>query len=294
MVVSNTKLIAFICPEEPETMISTSYQLLVTMRAQLIENGFAVKIFVCPPAGGSKQRRKLEAFIRQYKVSCCVLLSMNTNLKRWFAETSFPALVLGSCDLSIALPSVDMDFRSICRHAAGVFLRNGHRRIVIVIPDTHVEGDIASEEGFQEGVEKWNLASRDPAKAIIVRHNGEAKNLTNRLDMLFIRPNAPTALLIVKPLFTYIVIVYLLRRGLSVPHTVSVISRDGDPLFEKMDPAISHYHYHKDVFAHRATRLAVRVANQGALKTKPSLIFPAFIKGGTYGPPRGQKNLAVP
>jgi DNA-binding LacI/PurR family transcriptional regulator len=260
------------------------------MQAQLIENGFAVKIFVCPATGGRKQRGKLEAFIRQYKVSCCVLLSMSTNLKRWFVETSFPALVLGSCNPSIALPSIDMDFRSICRHAAGVFLRNGHRRIAIVIPETHVDGDIASEEGFQEGVEKWNLTSRDPAQAIIVHHNGEAKNLTNRLDMLFNRPNAPTALLIVKPLFIYVVIVYLLRRGLSVPHTVSLISRDSDQLFEKLDPAISHYHYHKDVFAHRATRLAVRVANHGALKTKPSLIFPAFIKCGTYGPPREPQN----
>jgi len=45
-----------------------------------------------------------------------------------------------------------MDYRSICRHAGGIFLSKGHRRIALVVPNSGVAGDIASEAGFCEAI----------------------------------------------------------------------------------------------------------------------------------------------
>lgn len=276
-----SRLIGLITQEEITHMTPSSYQLVNKMQAYLADHGFSVEILVCQAVGARAQRRKVEAFVRQYRVFCCVLLSVSTNLKRWFAERSFPALVLGSCDASVQLPSIDIDFRSICRHAAGVFLRHGHRHIALLLPNSRIGGDLASIQGFEEGVAQWNQTGKESARAIIVPHNGTAQNITSRLDILFNAPNPPTGLLVVKPLYVYVVILYLLQRGLAVPNTISLIARDQDHVFEMVNPPISHYRHQGDVFAHRLTRLLLKLINQGSLKPEANLIFPNFIKGGT-------------
>ncbi len=276
-----SRLIGLITQEDISHVTPSSYQLVSKMQAHLAEHGFSVEILVCPAVSARAQRRKLEAFLRQYRVCCCVLLSVSNNLKRWFAERNFPALVLGSCDADVQLPSIDIDFRSICRHAAGVFLRHGHRQIAIVLPNTQIGGDLASERGFEEAVAQWNLTAQEPARAIIVHHNGTAQNITSRLDVLFNSPHAPTGLLVVKPLYVYVVIIYLLQRGLAVPNTVSLIARDQDHVFEMVNPPITHYKYQGDVFVHRLTRLVLKLINQGSLKPEAVLLFPDYVKGGT-------------
>ena len=276
-----SRLVGLITHEDISHVTPSSYQLVSKMQAHLAEHGYSVEILVCPAVSPRAQRRKLEAFLRQYRVCCCVLLSVNNHLKQWFAERKFPALVLGSCDAGVQLPSIDIDFRSICRHAAGVFLRHGHRHIAIVLPNTQIGGDLASERGFEEAVTQWNLTAQEPSRAIIVRHNGTAQNITSRLDAIFNSPHPPTGLLVVKPLHVYIVIIYLLQRGLAVPNTVSLIARDQDYVFEMVDPPITHYKYQGDVFVHRLTRLVLKLINQGSLKPETILLFPDYVKGGT-------------
>jgi len=179
----------------------------------------------------------------------------------------------------VRLPSLDIDQRSVCRHAAGIFLGKGHRRMALVVPDSGVAGDLAGEQGFIEAVEQ--RARTDDARAIIVRHNGTAQNISAKLDALFSSPRAPTALLVAKPPHVFIVILYLLKRGLSVPDTVSLISRDQDTLFLNTLPPIAHYTFEGDAFNHRLTRLILQMVGQGYLPTEPNLMFPRFVLGGT-------------
>ena len=276
-----SRLIGLITQEEVSHITPSSYQLVSRLQAHLAEHGFSVEILVCQAASPRAQCRKLEAFLRQYRVSCCVLLSVSAPVKQWFAERNFPALVLGSCDAAAQLPSIDIDFRSICRHAAGVFLHHGHRRIAIVLPNGQIGGDLASTQGFEEAVSKWNLTAKETARAIVVQHNGTGQNLTSRLDALFNSAHAPTGLLVVKPIHVYVVMMYLMQRGLAVPDKVSVIARDQDRFFEMVNPPITHYRYRGDVFVHRLTRLVLKLINQGSLKTEANLLFPDYVKGGT-------------
>lgn len=265
---------------EPVTRVSlTAYQGISEMRAHLAEHGFATEILVCPPHSARMQRRKLEEFVRRNRVFCCVLLSVSKELQQWFSENSVPALVLGSCHPEAKLPSLDVDYRSVCRHAAGVFLGKGHRRIALVVPNSGVAGDIASEEGFHEAISRRPAA--DDARAVIVRHNGTAQNIGSKLDALFASREAPTALLVAKPQHVFIVLIYLLKRGLSVPDTVSFIARDHDYLFETVSPPITHYKFGEETFADRLSRLMLQMVRQGYLASEPNLIFPTYFPGGT-------------
>jgi DNA-binding LacI/PurR family transcriptional regulator len=264
----------------PHTSFS-AYHGISAMRANLAEHGFATEVIVCPLRGAAAQQRKLETFVHENRVACCVLLSVSRELQEWCAARAIPALVLGSCHAAVNLPSLDVDYRAVCRHAAGVFRRQGHRRMALLVPDSGLAGDLASEEGFREGGRSNpHLASNEP---LILRHAGTAASITARLKTAFELPQPPTALLVAKPVHALAVIAYLMRRGIKVPDSVSLICRDGDPLF---DETICHYCFDEEAFAHRLSRLMLQLVDKGSLRPGPNLIFPRYVSCGTVSGPR--------
>lgn len=274
-VASPSSRLVLLVSHQPLTQASlTAYQGISEMRAHLAEHGFGTETLVCPAHSAAAQQRRLAAFVRQNRVFCCVLVSVSRALQRWCADQAIPALVLGSCHASVRLPSLDVDYRAVCRHAAGLLRARGHRRMAFVVPDTDAAGDLASEEGFREGCA--------PADGLVVRHNGSLAGITARLDALFASARPPTGLLVAKPAATLAVIGYLLKRGRRVPRDVSLLARDSDGLFEGV---ISHYRFPEKTFVQRLTRLMLQLVEQGRLRAGPSLIFPRYVPGGSLDGP---------
>ncbi|MCF3650464.1 substrate-binding domain-containing protein [Synoicihabitans lomoniglobus] len=250
-----------------------------TLRAHLAEQGFLTEVLVCPAGSGRVQQRKLESFVHQNRVFCCVVMSVSRDLQEWLARHNIPTLLLGSCHPDVSLPSLDFDYRSVCRHAAGVFLSKGHRRLALIVPHTGVAGDLASEAGFLEAVEQ--RPGSEDITTRVVRHNGSTKNIITKLDSLFNAKEPPTALLVAKPQYVWVVIIYLLKRGLAVPHDVSLMARDYDRIFETVSPPITHYGFSEATYAERLSRLMLQMVTQGYLSSEPILIFPKFFPGNT-------------
>lgn len=273
-----SRVVGLIAPQPVSHLAQGVYQSVSEMNAHLAEEGFTTEFLVCPPASARVQQRKITEFVRKNRLFCCVLISVSKELQQWFSTQSVPALVLGSCHAHVKLPSLDIDYRSVCRHAAGTLLSKGHRRLALVVPNSGMAGDLASEEGFLDAVKHHHP---NDVRATIVRHNGTAANITSKLDALFNSAHAPTALLIAKLQPVLIVILYLLKRGLTVPDTVSLISRDEDQYFSIVSPPIAHYALEEGSLAHRLSRLMLQMVNHGYLTTEPNLIFPKFLPGGT-------------
>ena len=273
-----SRLIGLVTHEPFSHLTAATYQIISELRTQLAEHGFTTEVLVCQANNAQTQRRKLAEFVRQNRVVCCVLMSVSKDVQQWCAEHSIPVLVLGSCHYEVKLPSLDIDYRSVCRHAGGIFLSKGHRRIALVVPNSGVAGDLASEEGFLEAVQRNPYSD---ARASIIRHNGTAQSIAAKLDIAFKSAHAPTALLVAKPTHVFIVILYLLKRGLSVPDTVSFMARDYDHIFETVSPPISHYNLEGDAFIHRLSRLMLQLVDQGRLAPEPYLVFPKYVPGGT-------------
>jgi LacI family transcriptional regulator len=276
---SANRLVGLVTHEPVAHMSLTTFKGITEMRTHLAEQGFTTEILVCPKGSVRAQRARLEQFVRQNRVFCCVLLSVSKGIQLWFQENRVPALVLGSCHPGVALPSLDLDYRSVCRHAVGALLTRGHRRLALVVPDSGVAGDLASEEGFKEGAAARN--EREPMRAMIVRHNGTAANIGAKLDQLFASDQAPTALLVAKPQHVFIVLIYLLKRGLMVPDTVSIVARDYDHIFEIVNPPIAHYALKEETFANRLSRMILRLVGSDYLAPEPNLIIPEYVPGGT-------------
>jgi LacI family transcriptional regulator len=268
------RLVALVAHEPLTHTTLTAYQGIAEMRAHLARHGFATEVLVCSARSAAAQQRKLAAFVRQNRVFCCVLVSVGEALQRWCAARGIPALVLGSCHAAVRLPSLDVDYRAVCRHAAGLLRAKGHRRLACLVPDSGLAGDLASETGFLEGC----AGAQPPIDARIVRHDGTAAQLTLRLSTLFSQRTPPTALFVAKPVHTLATIAWLLRHGRRVPAEVSLVARDSDHLFAEV---IAHYRFDDEAFAHRLTRLMTQLVHEGRLPPEPHLIFPRYVAGST-------------
>lgn len=256
-----------------------SFQNIIEMRSHLAERGFATEMLNCDARSAAAEQRKLEEFVRQHRFFCCALISVSRALQQWFATHSIPALVIGSCHASVCLPSLDVDYRGVCRHAAGVLLSHGHRRIALLLPDFGLAGDLASEQGFLEAVGPHGRSGE--ARPLVVRHDSTAANIRSLLDTLFDSPEPPTGLVVAKPKHVLTVAFYLLKRGYSVPGDVSLISRDQDSLFGDESAPIAHYRFGNNVYNRRLIRLMLQLASTGQLPAEPNLVFPRFFAGST-------------
>jgi LacI family transcriptional regulator len=151
------------------------------MRALLIEQDCKLRVFhrhlyFRAKAGGSLQR-----LVRQNPSLCWILVLADEATQRWFAENHVPCVVAGSAFAGLDLPSVDLDHRMLCRHAAGVLLGLGHRRIALLNHKSRRAGDVESELGFIEGLRNSPHAD---VKPLIVYYGPTVSHLSHLVSRM--------------------------------------------------------------------------------------------------------------
>jgi LacI family transcriptional regulator len=275
------KVLGIIAAQPMNQVARIPGEMILEMRYQLSQSGFDSEVNVAPHGDFKPHRRKLEHFIREHGIFCCILMLSSKELQSWFHENGIPAFVLGSTHPTVPLPSLDVDYYAVCHHAAGLFLGRGHRHLVMLLQEGNIAGDLASERGFIDGVSQ---SAHPDVRCTIIHHTGETQDICRKLDRLFDRPNPPTALLVCKPLETLISFTHLLNRGIKLPGQASLISRDRDYIFEHLHPTLAHYSFPTEAFSQRLIRLMLQLVEDGSLPPKRHLLMPLFIPGETLGP----------
>ena len=222
----------------------------------------------------------LESLLRQLRPAGCVLAASTHKLQEWFSDQRFPCVIVGSGHPAVDLSSVDVAYRAVCRHAVGQFLARGHRRLTFLNLGVDAAGDLESEHGFDEAVTQARLPG---VTAAIVRHDGTVPTICRKLDLMLRQQNPPTALLISRPGHVLTVMGHLLRRGLRVPQDIALISRDYDSFLAEMVPSVARYVASPGLMARQVSRIVVKMARDGWVKPRKSLIMPEFVEGETLG-----------
>jgi DNA-binding LacI/PurR family transcriptional regulator len=268
--------VVFVTPEPLVLLPSTSRDTLGEVLAHLSAQGLGTEVCICRGRQAAAELRKREGVRGRAGAFFYVLIGVRREVQKWFEANALPTLVLGSCHAAVRLPSFDVDYQAVCRHAFSTLVGKGHRNIALVLPDTRAAGEVASERGFHEAALRY-----PDAQAVVVRHDGTTENLATRLDAQFNSSRPPTAIVVAKPLHVLAAAFYLLRRGIAVPGRVSLIARDHDKIFTRLSPSIAHYRVVEQTFTHRLTRLMLRMVSHGGLAKESHLIFPRFVAGET-------------
>lgn len=246
------------------------------LRAQLQQAGVSLCVHPCPGAYIGKPGRILAALLRSNPHGCWLLILAPRPLQEWFARQRIRHVVTGTAYSGLDAPSIDLDHRASGRHAAGVLLARGHKRIGLVLKRAFGAGDEETAAGFREAA-----SQHGPATTARVIHQDETPDGARAtLRSLLRQPDRPTGLLVANPHCYLAMISAAAACGLSVPRDLSLISRDDDPFLDYIDPIPARYTW-------RPTKFAALVATRtlAVLRGDPVVhrvrILPEYLSGGS-------------
>jgi DNA-binding LacI/PurR family transcriptional regulator len=247
----------------------------------LQETGHPLQIFHGAKYFGATAASSLARLTAANSARCWLVARSNRPLQEWFAASGVPTLICGSAHPGVALPSVDIDHRALCRHAAGLFVRQGHRRLALFLEPGGHGGDVESEEGFREG-----LAAVPGAFApIVCTPDRTAPSIIREVQRLLARREPPTGLLLSNSYSYLTVLSYLGSIGRRVPRDMSVVSRDEETFLRYMHPTPTYYATPPAKFA-QALHQALKRILAGDRSPFASRIMPNLVPGESIGPAR--------
>ena len=253
--------------------------LIDRLREHLAVEGYLLEIHTCRDTYRTRlpqQMKKLEETLRP---AAWVLTQSTEAMQHWFARCGLPSVVVGSSYPGVALPSVDIDYAAVCRHAVGQFLARGHRRIVLLNPRSLAAGDLNGEAGFLQAVKSTSAPN---VEARIVHHDGTVANVCSCLDTLMRLEKRPTALLVSRAHHLVTVLGHLLVNKFRVPADFAVISRDDDSYLNDVVPLPARYSGNPELFASTLSRAVLNAISGRKMATEHRLM-PKIFPGQTLG-----------
>ncbi len=287
-----THTIGLLSPEPIDLFRPNVALIIDELRAQLAEIGYRLRVHhgdkYYAPQG---LPRALLGLVEENPHDCWVLVMATEEVKRWFYEAGVKCVVSGSCGPEAGLPFVDLDYRALCRHAAGQMIAKGHRRLVYLAEKTNRTGVVDGLRGFLEGA---GSAAERGVTAEAAWHQASVASIIRTLERLLARKEPPTALLVVNPNHCLLALTWLQRRGLRVPEDISLVSTDHDPFLAFTHPSPTHYAFNARAFARRLFRLIMLVAAGEVVTKKDNRIMPDYVKGATLGEAAGGGGASLP
>ncbi len=274
--------VAFLTPEPLERLRPTMTLWIDELRALLNERGCRVHLFHGRQYFRANPGPALKKLVGQNPHGCWILALSNEGVQRWFEKNGVPCVVAGSIYTGVDLPFRDLDHRAMCRHAAGILLSLGHRKIAFVIQRSRRAGDVESELGFIEGVRHSPHGDADP---LMVYHDATVPGISNVIRRLMSQKDPPTAILVANPYHYLTVISRLMQAGWQVPRQVSVISRDEDPFLSFLVPTPACYVTSPHVMARALLRPVLETLENSITMQRAVKIMPKFVRGESIGPP---------
>lgn len=271
------KVVGLISPLPLHAMSSLSLYLIGELRAHLFDASYRLDVHAHAKFGTRNPSAALEEMVKQTRADCWVIHVCTTQVERWFAQRRIRAITLGWSGEEIHHPCLAVDYRAICRHAAGVLLAKGHTRLGLVLPTGEPPGESALEKGFLEGIVAGG--QHPEARGMVVRHDGTVKSIASALRTARAEPF--TGLVVVRPRYTLSVMSHLMNSGCHIPRDVSLVSTAYETYFDNLSPSVAHYAINRSAFARRLFRMVMRLATTGSVPPHPALVMAEFRDGQT-------------
>jgi hypothetical protein len=208
--------------------------------------------------------------------SCWLLIRCPDKVQKVFSDQSVPAIICGSPYEGIELPSIDLNYQAIGRHAAGLLLSKGHKRIGYVSSKTAFPGDRECLSSFKATLAK---SSSNPSLKII-RFPFESFDYRTTLKQVR-DPSAPLTALFVDCPFQFLrIFTQALQQGIRIPEELSMISRHDRDFLNHLNPTPDCYEFDATERASKIhQKLEARIQGD-TMRNQKTLLLPEFKPGG--------------
>ncbi len=206
---------------------------------------------------------------------CWLLVRCPKNIQQVFNKQGIPAIICGSPYSEITLPSIDLNYQAIGRHAAGLLAAKGHKRIGYVRNRAAFPGDQECLNSFKSTLQK--CLSKPSLK--IIQHSSEFHDYGTILKQISSPTDPVTALFIDSP-FQYLrVFTQALRAGIKIPDELSLISRHDIDFLHHLDPMPAFYEFNPKERAAKIHQILEERIQGDTLKNHQTLLIPEFTPG---------------
>lgn len=246
------------------------------IRSRLSAAGYSFEVVVDRRLPQKRVAHFLKELTLRHEADHWILSSVPLAVQEWFQKEGFAAVIDGSSFPQITLPSADFDHRAIGRHAAGVLLGLGHRRIGIFFRSWETAGDRAMEAGFREA-----FRSHPDASPEIILCSDEVSTIRARLKSLLARKDRPTALVVSNAMDFIVIMTSLLEWGLRIPNDMSLIVQHPDTFLDRLTPLPARYAIDTVKLAQAVCRLVENPGYGGGRIRR----IPPFLPGGSLAVP---------
>ena len=271
------KVIGLLAPGPFQEIVPSAHLWLNSLQSHLRDKGYDIQIHSSRTCYSQSPERELAAFTRRVPALVWVLFLGTERMQRWFMESGLLCVTSGTPYSGVELPSVDLDHRATCRHAAAQFLGRGHRCIAFMRQGPASAGDIESEVGFLEA-----FRANPGGVPIVAEHDGSPSGIRSQLKTLLRRTQKPTGFLVARAMPTLTVASELIRRGYRLPHDAAVIGRDNDHFLDFFSPGIARYQVDSQLQAQRLARLVLQVARREVPRNPKVRLMPKFLPGESF------------
>ena len=279
-------IVTLLTPEPLERMRPYTSLWVSRLKTLLIEKGVRLRTLDGHKYFSKHPARALEKLVAQTSAGGWLLANSTESTQAWFSNQQIPCMLAGSCHPGIDLPHADLDHYALCRHAAGVLLAAGHRRLALLNERSGRAGDAESEAGFIAGVRE---SPHTDAIAHVIHHEHSPASLTRALDRLLALPNPPTALLASNGASYLTVISALAQHGLRVPQDGSVVSRDDEPFLGFLVPPPARYSASPRLFAKKLLKPLLQLLGGETVLPRSTRILPHYTRGASLGTPKAKR-----
>lgn len=245
------------------------------------DSGAQLEIFHGAKYFGATAGLSLSRLTSTHPARCWILTRTNRHMQEWFSASGLPTVVCGSTHRGISLPSVDIDHRALCRHAAIGLIRAGHARLGMILDDSGLAGDEQSELGFHEGLAAQSDQFPPP---VISRIRHQPAAVIRELKRILSLTNPPTALVLYNADMYLTVATCLGTAGIRVPDALSLVSRNDEPFLQHVHPAPARYVANPVRFATKLA-LALKRIEAGDRSPFQLRLMPSFVAGGSIAAP---------
>jgi DNA-binding LacI/PurR family transcriptional regulator len=221
---------------------------------------------------------RLRKIVEQPDTAGWLLYRSTRPVQEWFARSGIPAVVLGCAFPGVPLSTAAFDLVAATRHAAGVFVSRGHRRMAFLTIEKATAGDLACADAFRAAAASLH------AHAKIEAFDDTVAGLCRVIDGLLLGKPIPTAFFVACPNHVPATIGHLTRRGFPVPQSAVVISRMDAHLLAESIPTVARYQMDAERLGRGLARLMLKALNPLAKKgTGSYLVMPEFIDAESAG-----------
>lgn len=218
--------------------------------------------------------------VRAAKADAWVVYSPSHEVLQWFVREHRHVFSIGGRIENLPVAYSRSNTVPGIRAATTEFLRQGHRRLVLIAPmiwrkpqpnlPARAFLDVLTEHQLRPS--SYNLPDWDESP----------EGLRRLLNELFFA-TPPTGLLVVEPAHALAVYTFLASRGLRVPEHVSLFCALPDPVFEWQEVKLASLRWPSEKHVLRVVRW-LRSVSSGQPRADAQILHCPFEPGGTIGP----------